>query len=393
MNNTRLPFLTLLLLISFASVNAVLFTPALPSIAHFFNISDDVAQHAIAWFLIGYACAQLAYGPIANRFGRKTALTIGITLQIISSLLCVLAGAIHLYSLLVIARFLCALGSGAGFMICFTLVNECYEPKLASQKISYLILAFAVTPGLSVAIGGFLNTYYGWMSCFYASAMYGVLLLTLVTQLPETLKTKDRNALKIKRLLSNYASQFKNAPLVIGGLLMGSSGSFIYAFAAIGPFIGIQLFAMSSMEYGIANLLPSIGLLLGSLTNAKVAQKYPLTTLIRTGIGITCMGVLLMFITMSLHCSALLSLFIPLIVIYFGLCFLISNGSAYALSHTNDKAHGSAVMNFINIGLSTAAVLFLGLFTVKAELLVTFYFGFCLLMAGLLKFGIKNSTS
>lgn len=387
---TKLPFFTLLLLISFASVNAVLFTPALPSIATFFAITDDAAQYTITCFLIGYAFAQLIYGPIANRFGRKTALYIGISLQIISSLLCPLAGYLHNYELLVTARFMCALGSGAGFMMCFTLLNECYEPKIASQKISYLLLAFAITPGLSVAIGGFLNTYLSWTSCFYTSAVYGMILLVLVTKLPETLKNKDVNALKISNLINGYGGQFKNPALIIGGLLMGCSGSFIYIFAATAPFIAINLFGMSSAEYGIANILPSIGLFMGSLTGAQLARHYSITTLIRAGIGIAMLGVTLMFITMSLHYSILLTLFVPAMIIYFGLCFLITNGSTYAMSRVHDKAHGSAVMSFINIGLITIFVLILDLFTVKTSLILSIYFVLCILMAGLLKFGVKQ---
>src|SRR3990167_4543661 len=95
-----LPFFTLLLMISFASVNAVMFTPALPDIANFFDITHDSAQLTISWFLIGYALGQLLYGPLANRFCRKPAIYGGISLQIISSFICVLAGIIHQYPLL-----------------------------------------------------------------------------------------------------------------------------------------------------------------------------------------------------------------------------------------------------------------------------------------------------
>src|SRR6185312_1540306 len=123
------------------------------------------------------------------------------SLQIFSSLLCVYAGVIHSFTLLLIARFLLALGSGVGLKMTFTLVNECYEPKIASQKISYLMIAFAITPGIGVALGGILNTYYGWTSCFYASAIYGLALLFFVARLPETQKTLDLNALKMKHLL------------------------------------------------------------------------------------------------------------------------------------------------------------------------------------------------
>lgn len=382
---TRLPFATLLLLISFASVNAVLFTPALPNIAHFFGIGENVAQQTITWFLVGYTLAQLLYGPIANRFGRKPALYIGISLQIVSSLLCVLAGIIHEYGLLVIARFMLALGSGVGLKITFTLVNECYEPKMAGQKTSYLILAFAITPGLAVALGGILNTYYGWTSCFYAGAIYGLVLLFLATRLPETQKVLNLNALKMKHLLHEYASQFKNMQLITGGLLMGGSTCFVYVFAAVSPFIAINIFGMSSVEYGMANILPPIGMILSSLVGARLSRKYSLESIIRAGILIESIGVIFMLAAMLMHSSTLFSLFLPMIIIYFGSCLVLANASSIAMSHVSDKAHGSAVMNFINMGLATLVVLALSLFPMKTLLLPAIYLVLCIAMMGMYK--------
>ncbi|HSW71680.1 MAG TPA: MFS transporter [Gammaproteobacteria bacterium] len=390
---TKLPFFTLLLLISFASVNAVLFTPALPSLAQFFEISEDSAQYTITWFLVGYALGQLVYGPLANRFGRKPALYMGISLQIISSLLCVFSGVIHQYWLLVIARFLLALGSGVGLKMTYTLVSECYEPKIASQKISYLMLAFAITPGLSVALGGILNSYYGWTSCFYAGALYGVTLLFFVSGLPETQKTLNLNALKIKHLLHEYSKQFKSIQLLTSGLLMGCSTSFVYVFAALAPFIAINIFGLSSAEYGLANLLPPLGLILGSIVGAGLSKKYPLGSIIRAGIFIASLGVIIMFIAMILHFPLLVSLFLPMIIIYFGLCFVLANASTLAMSRVTDKAQGSAVMNFINMGLATIVVLSLGLFPIQTLLLPASYIILSIVMLGMFKFVIRTKSS
>lgn len=373
----KLPFTTLLLLISFASVNAVLFTPALPDVVNFFNITNAAGQKTITWFLIGYALGQLVYGPIANRFGRKPALYIGVSLQIISSFLCVFSGYIHEYSLLVIGRFLLALGSGVGLKMTFTLVNECYEPKMASKKISYLTLAFAITPGLGVALGGILNTHYGWMSCFYASAIYGLILLLMLTRLPETQKILDYKALKVSHLLRKYSVQFKNIPLVAGGLIMGGSTSFIYIFAAVAPFIAINLFGMSSLEYGFTNLLPPIGLIIGSLISPRVVDRYSPKLLIRAGIFIAGAGILLMIFFMLTHLSIIISLFAPIVIIYFGLSFIIANTSSIAMSYTSDKSHGSAVMNFINMGIATIAVLSLGFFNITQFMLPVVYVIIC----------------
>lgn len=378
--STHLPFTTLLLMISFASVNAVLFSPALPDIASFFSLSDIKAQQTITWFLIGYTLGQLIYGPIANRFGRKPALYIGINLQIMSSFICILAGITHQFFLLVLGRFLLALGSGVGLKMTFTLVNESYDTKMVSKKISYLMLACAITPGLGVALGGFLNTHFGWMSCFLAGAVYGLILLLLVSRLPETLKNLHHDALKLSSLLHAYSKQFKNSQLITGGILIGTCTSFIYAFAAAAPFIAINLFGMSSIEYGIANILPPIGLILGSLIGVKLTDNYALPSIIFLGIGLTILGVTSLFIFLFFKLPILFSLFIPTILIYCGLCFIFSNASSIAMSRADDKAHASAVMNFINMGTATVTVLMMGFFTINTFLLPLVYIVLSVLM-------------
>lgn len=369
----QLPFSTMLLMISFASVNAVLFTPALPAIARFFMVPEGTAQQTITWFLIGYTFGQLLYGPLASRFGRKPALYMGIGLQIVSSLVCVLAGMTRHFHLLVIGRLLMALGSGVGLKMTFTLVNECYEAQVASQKISYLMLGFAITPGLAVALGGVLNGYFGWMSCFYAGALYGVILLWLVKQLPETATSLNYDALRLEHLLHAYGEQFKNTELIAGGLLMGACTSFIYVFAALAPFIAINLFGLSSSEYGMANILPPIGMIAGSLACVRLINHYPLQKIIQMGIGIATIGVVIMLITLAMHLNVIAGLFIPTIVVYFGLCFILANASTIAMSQATDKAHASAVMSFINMGTATFIVLAIGYFQVT-ELLLPFIF-------------------
>lgn len=88
----NLLMITLLLMISFTTFNAVLYTPALPNITRYFSISNNIAQLTITWFLLGYAIGQLLYGPLANRYSRKSALYAGIGIQIVSNFLCILAG-------------------------------------------------------------------------------------------------------------------------------------------------------------------------------------------------------------------------------------------------------------------------------------------------------------
>lgn len=373
-------FITLLLLISFASVNAVLYTPALPAIAHYFGITANVAQQSMTWFLVGYAIGQLFYGPLANRYGRKPALYMGISLQIISNLICAFAVYDHYFSVLLIGRLFMALGAGVGLKMTFTIVNECYTAKVAQQKISYLMLAFAITPGLSVALGGWLTMHFGWISCFYVGAIYGLLLLMLVARLPETKLTLDLYALRIGKLMSAYAAQFKDLTLVLGGLLMGIATCFVYVFASLAPFIAMNLYGMSSVRYGSANIIPAIGLALGSVLSASLVKHYEVSRVILLGIAITALSLICMLLARSLHLSIYSVIFVPMAGIYFGLALVMANASVIAMRNAIDKAQASAVMSFINMGLATLVVLNLGVFKVSYALLVSVYIILCISM-------------
>lgn len=378
--NNRMFFMTLVMMISFASVNAVLFTPALPQISHYFSISDVVAQHTISWFLVGYAIGQLFYGPVSSRFGRKKALYVGIGVQIVSSLMCALAGYVHAFWLLMLGRFLLALGSGVGLKMTFTYINSCFTPRDAAAVTSYLALSFAVTPGLSVALGGYISTHASWMACFYAGAIYGIILLLMCTTLPETQEQLNKYALKLNHLIKDYLEQFKNVNLLAGGVLVGICTCFVYVFAALAPFVVINLMGFDTSEYGLANLLPPIGLILGSVTSAKMAKKMPLVTTIRTGAVITGIGVIMMLGFVVLQLPVLLSIFVPVIVVYFGLSLIMANASVIAMNGVIDKSHGSAVMSFINMGFTTVIVLSLGYLPIREIILPMVFLALTMLL-------------
>ena len=71
---------------------------------------------------------------------------------------------------------------------------------------------------------------------------------------------------------------------------------------------------------------------------------------------------------------------LPMMVIYFGLSLVMANASTLAMSLVIDKSHGSAVMNFINVGVATLGVLALGMCSIHAMLLPFVYAMICLLM-------------
>lgn len=339
--------LSLVILCAFASMGAVLMTPALPEIMPYFHVTEGQAQLTVTLFMIGYALGQLIYGPLANRFGRKPAFYIGISIATVGSIFSILAAPIDSFWLLLLGRLFEALGASAGLVTSFTVIADFYYPAQSRRITSYLIMAFAIVPGISVFVGGFLTQYFDWKSCFYFLFVYGLFLFYPAYKLPETLKEKHYDAIKINRIHRSYREVFGNKPLVRFALLYGFSGAIVYVFSADAPFIGIHMLDLSTSQYGMLALLPTIGMLIGGIFSAKASDKLSAQQLLWLGVSIEFLFALIMLVCFLSHRLSIYTLLAPMFFIYFGHALIASNASSSAMYFALDKANGSAVMNFI----------------------------------------------
>jgi DHA1 family bicyclomycin/chloramphenicol resistance-like MFS transporter len=350
----------LLLLVSYAAVLAVLFTPALPSIAKHFQISTETTQLTITLFLLGYALGQLPYGPLSNRFGRKKTLYAGLILSIFGSLLCAMAGVIDQFWLLVLGRIASAFGASVGLMMTYTIMSDFYEPRVARQKLAYVMLSFAITPNASAALGGYLTQHFGWQTTFYAEAVYGAILLHLCKQLPETCTQIDPTPLSLKSIVFGYLRCLRNFKLVLCGMLQGCCTSFVYVFAALAPFIAIHTLGLTPGTYGLWNLAAAAGMLVGCFIARKTSHRISPLRSILLGLAILLVGsaaMLLAFLSGNLNVR---TLFLPFSLINMGLMFPYINCAIIATSEVKNRASASALLSFLNIAMCVVTVLAIG---------------------------------
>lgn len=360
----------LMLLISFGSIGAVIFTPGLPDIAHYFTVSSQIAEYAMTSYLVGYAFGQLIYGALVNRFGSRITLVIGTILAIIGTCGCILSYWIDSFMLLVIARFIMALGCACGLKMTFTLSHKLFTHKDSARVMGLLTMAFAITPGLGVFIGGLATQHFNWTAPFYLMIAYSITILLLANKLPEVITAKDYNALKIDNLLNNYLLQFKDLAIIFGGLLVGLGSCVVYIFASLSPFIAMNAMHLTPSSYGTYSFIPSVGILLGSLLSNYLGKIWAPNKSLKFGLFISILGTILLFLLLFVSNNQAVSLFLPMVIIYFGLSFIFGNSAALALKYAQDKSNASAVMSFINMGSAFLVVTILGLFNISAPIIL-----------------------
>lgn len=388
----RFQFFILVILVSYASVGAVVFSPALPAIQDAFMIRGSHAQFVITFYLIGFTFGQLIYGPLSNRYGRKPFLLIGITIAGLCCFLGLFAAHSHNYFLLVLARFLMALGASASLKLGYNIAADIATGDKLTKLVSYFVLSFSIAPPVSISIAGLLTTHFGWISIFYFILIYTLLMILLTLFLPETLKQKDPDAMLPKKVLCGFKKVLSEKAFVLGSFVMGTGASTVYLFAAAAPFIGMHIIGMSAQAFGGFTFLTNLGLLFGASLAAMLAKRYPPLTLINVGGSIIVIGALANLFLFLFGIIHVWSLFIPISVVYVGASLSSIQGSSLALMHAADKSYGSSLLAFINMGTCSFFSFLLHPFPARDALILPSFLTLLSLLMFALRFGLKKTA-
>jgi len=120
-----------------------LYLPALPTLARVFSSDAAGVQLTLSVFLAGFACGQIVYGPLSDRFGRRPVMLCGLSIYCLASLACAFASSIHM---LIAARFVQAIGGCAGPVLGRAVVRDLWGASESARVIAYIGGAMAISP-------------------------------------------------------------------------------------------------------------------------------------------------------------------------------------------------------------------------------------------------------
>lgn len=326
-----------------------MYLPAFQSIASEFQTTVAKISLSLSSYFIGLSIGQLFYGPLLDRFGRKPPIYIGLSIYILTSLLCLFAKNTET---LVTLRFLQAIGGcsvGVGSM---AMVRDLFSVKESAKVYSLLILILGVSPLLAPTIGGFLSAALGWKSVFVALAvMATTLLLVIRFFLRESHSADPTVVLKVGPIFRNFVEIFKNPIFLtyVSASAIAFSGLFVYI--AGSPVIFLETYKVSAQVYGIIFAVVAVGMILASQTNVLLLKRYSNQQILFWGmvaqlsVGIIlCLGTYLGWIDLI---GTVFLLFLFLCA--FGLTS--PNSGALALGpFTRNAGSASALMGFLQMG-------------------------------------------
>ena len=355
-------FHTALLLsyICIASMSAAIITPAFPVIQNEFSLTKGALSWLITIFMLGYVFGQLIYGPLANKYGRLNALRFGLLLNIVGLLICLIFsfGFFKSFDGLLFGRFITALGSSAGLVCTFILINEMYPAEEARGLMAYTVVSFTLGLAVSVTLGGLITEYMSWQITFIVLLIQGILMWLGTFKFSETLKISK--PLIWHSILTQYKTAILNRKLLIFSLFLSFVSFMNYGYSAVAPLIAHNILLLSPAEYSYWNLLNMIGMLLSGVIGKVYIQKYGMIKVFAIGIsGMSIVILMLIIFSLMQHKEAAF-FFSTTTLGYFFTGLLFPCGAFYASTAIDDRASASAIMNFINMGGSMLVVALMG---------------------------------
>ncbi|HTZ78279.1 MAG TPA: Bcr/CflA family multidrug efflux MFS transporter [Stellaceae bacterium] len=245
--------------------------PTLPTITEVFATSTDSVQLTLSLFLLGYAGGQLFCGPLSDRIGRRKVLIGGLTVYAAAGYVCACSTSIDM---LVLARLVQGLGACVGPVLGRAVVRDHLTGARAAQTLSYITLVMSVAPLAAPILGGFFLNHFGWWSIFVFLGVFGTVLLTATALLfPESLKTPDREALRLARILANGKAFFSSRHCVGYSLINGFAFAGMFAFISGSPYVLIEVYGVPSERFGFYFAMCAVGLILGAALNSRLVHR------------------------------------------------------------------------------------------------------------------------
>src|SRR5450830_974259 len=343
---------------AFAPLAIDFYLPGFPAMATAFGTDEKHIQLTLAVYFLGLSIGQLAYGPVADRFGRRVPLLVGVALFTVASLACSFAPSLDW---LIAARFVQALGGCAGMVISRAVVSDKCDAVGSAKVFSQLMLVVGLAPILAPMLGGVLVNLYGWHSIFVALTIFSALAaIAVILGLPESLPANQPRP-PLSGALRQYGRLLGDRLFLGHALTGGIAIAGMFAYIAGSPFVFIKLYGVPAEHYGWLFGTNAAGFILVAQVNARLLAKRGPAFLLSRTVWLYMLAALTLLGVAALRTDALWPLLVPLFICIASLGCILPNTSACAMNGQGARAgSASAMLGCIQFGVAAGAASLVG---------------------------------
>lgn len=328
---------------------------SMPVFGREFGAGSAATQATLSVFALGFALMHLILGPLADRYGRKPCLMVGLVLFTGASVACALASSIET---LIAARFMQALGAGAGPLVARAVIRDVYGAAGAGRMMGFVMAFFGIGAIVTPILGGLVVDTLGWRANFYVAAAYGVFLLAAaLTLLPETMPAHAPGA-ALARFGRGFGTLLADRRFIVvaaSGCLIASA---MFTWIAGSSFVVQNVFGHSATVHGFVYAGTVAGFVVMSLVSARLAPRLGSYRLLAIGSVIAAAaGVAGALLGAGVTLTLVLVL-APMTAMAMGHGFMLPQSMAASVAPFPQRAAtASALFGFLQYGFNSVIVM------------------------------------
>ncbi|MDE2398532.1 MAG: multidrug effflux MFS transporter [Burkholderiales bacterium] len=255
--------LAMALLLGLQPVTTDVYLPSLPALRTALGASMAGAQLTMSIVLLAFGTAQLVWGPVADRFGRRPVLLAGLGCFTLASLGAAGAESIEAF---VGWRALQGACVAASVVVARAMVRDLYEPREGARMMALALTGLGLIACSGPLLGGWIAGAWGWRAVqgFVAAIGAGVGLFVW-RRLPETLPPRHAPPRRPAELLRDWRAIVREPSFIAWTLLVSCSYGGLFTFLAGSSFVYIGMLGLGPAAYGAVMASASIVYMGGTL--------------------------------------------------------------------------------------------------------------------------------
>lgn len=344
-------------LVVLSPLTLAMYGPSMPAMVAAFETTQGRVQATLTVYLVAFALAQLVYGPLADRYGRRAVALGGILIYLFGCALAYFAGSLEV---MLLARALEGIGACGGSASSRAFVRDLYGGTQSARVFSLVGLALAVAPAVGPVAAGYLQQHHGWQAIFLLlGAVAALLLLFVWLCMPETLAPSERVAIRPRPLLATYGRILGERSFLAPALLLALSGAGTYYYVAVAPFVLIQELGVTPQRFGELMPLLMAAYLAASGLSALLVGRLGPHGVVRLGILAGLAASALLFLLLLAGSHAVETVLAALMLWMAGIALITPGVTTAALApferHAGSAAATLGFLQMLGSGLGSLA--------------------------------------
>lgn len=329
--------------------------PAVPAIAAGLGSPTRELARTLSVFVVFFGLGQLAYGPISDRWGRRTPLVWALASYAVGSIVCGLAGTAGVF---LIGRIIQAMGTAASAVSAIAIARDRWHGAELARVLAIITSVGALASVVAPLVGGWVEATWGWRAIFVLLIAYAfvlALIVRFVLAAQSNRPTRSSTRLPWSSRMRAGARQLLDPAFLRPASIQTLAFTGMFAYLVVGGEIMMGNYGASSLKFGLFFAANAFVFASASALASRLVMSWGERKVVRRGLLAIIAGAFSMLVAHGFAAN-IFTLTLPMLVISTGVAWTLPASAAWAMSSLEgSSASAAAILGSGRFGVAALA--------------------------------------